>query len=119
MGLVLTTAVPQTLGIGISLVRSCGGNEGLALMLTGGWALVAGACPALALPWHCPGTATYGLPAPRVSPHHLPAAHPAPAPAQPSVGTNIIGIFTMPLWLKALFSGTGERMAVCCQCITG
>lgn len=35
MGLTLTTAVPQTLGIGISLVRSCGGNEGLALMLTG------------------------------------------------------------------------------------
>ena len=34
MGLTLTTAVPQTLGIGISLVRSCGGNEGLALMLT-------------------------------------------------------------------------------------
>ena len=34
-GLTLTAAVPQTLGIGISLVRSCGGNEGLALMLTG------------------------------------------------------------------------------------
>ena len=40
MGLTLTTAVPQTLGIGISLVRSCGGNEGLALMLTSEWELI-------------------------------------------------------------------------------
>jgi sodium/bile acid cotransporter 7 len=39
-GLTLTTAVPQTLGIGISLVRSCGGNEGLALMLTAGTNIV-------------------------------------------------------------------------------
>ncbi|KAL4434255.1 hypothetical protein ABPG75_000696 [Micractinium tetrahymenae] len=61
-GLTLTTAVPQTLGIGISLVRSCGGNEGLALMLT--------------------------------------------------VGTNIIGIFTMPLCLKALFSGTDFDLSI-------
>lgn len=61
-GLTLTTAVPQTLGIGISLVRSCGGNEGLALMLT--------------------------------------------------VGTNVIGIFTMPLWLKALFSGTDFDLSI-------
>ncbi|PSC76757.1 BASS family transporter: sodium ion bile [Micractinium conductrix] len=61
-GLTLTAAVPQTLGIGISLVRSCGGNEGLALMLT--------------------------------------------------VGTNIIGIFTMPLWLKALFSGTDFDLSI-------
>lgn len=38
-GLTLTTAVPQTLGIGISLVRSMGGNEGLALFLTGGLAV--------------------------------------------------------------------------------
>jgi sodium/bile acid cotransporter 7 len=39
-GLTLTTAVPQTLGIGISLVRSCGGNEGLALMMTAGTNIV-------------------------------------------------------------------------------
>ena len=39
-GLTVTAAVPQTLGIGITLVRSCGGNEGLALLLTGElWAL--------------------------------------------------------------------------------
>lgn len=61
-GLTITTAVPQTLGIGISLVRSCGGNEGLALMLT--------------------------------------------------VGTNIIGMFTMPLWLKALFAGTDFDLSI-------
>lgn len=61
-GLTLTTAAPQTLGIGISLVRSCGGNEGLALILT--------------------------------------------------AGTNILGIFTMPLWLKALFSGTAFALAI-------
>ncbi|KAI3438931.1 hypothetical protein D9Q98_001345 [Chlorella vulgaris] len=61
-GLTLTTAVPQTLGIGISLVRSCGGNEGLALMMT--------------------------------------------------AGTNIIGIFTMPLWLKALFAGTDFNISI-------
>lgn len=34
-GLTLFCAVPTTLGVGISLVRSCGGNEGLALLLTG------------------------------------------------------------------------------------
>lgn len=62
MGLTLTTAVPQTLGIGISLVRSCGGNEGLALMLT--------------------------------------------------TGTNIIGIFTMPPWLRALFAGTSFDLSI-------
>lgn len=35
-GITLTCVVPMTLGIGISLVRSAGGNEGLALFLTGG-----------------------------------------------------------------------------------
>jgi sodium/bile acid cotransporter 7 len=33
-GLALFAAVPTTLGVGVSLVRSCGGNEGLALLLT-------------------------------------------------------------------------------------
>ena len=35
-GLALFSAVPTTLGIGVSLVRSCKGNEGLALLLTVG-----------------------------------------------------------------------------------
>ncbi|KAL4419051.1 hypothetical protein ABPG77_010330, partial [Micractinium sp. CCAP 211/92] len=55
-GLTLFAAVPTTLGIGVSLVRSCKGNEGLALLLT--------------------------------------------------VASNLLGIFTMPIWLKALFHGS-------------
>lgn len=31
------------------------------------------------------------------------ALHPVPA-----AGTNIVGIFTMPPWLRALFAGTSE-----------
>ena len=59
IGLVLNTAVPQTLGIGISLVRSCGGNEGLALMLTGVQAVVA-----QGLQWSlpCTGAGSVGCP---------------------------------------------------------
>ncbi|KAL4439853.1 hypothetical protein ABPG75_002854 [Micractinium tetrahymenae] len=55
-GLTLFAAVPTTLGIGVSLVRTCKGNEGLALLLT--------------------------------------------------VASNLLGIFTMPIWLKALFHGS-------------
>lgn len=61
-GLALFAAVPTTLGVGVSLVRSCGGNEGLALLLT--------------------------------------------------VASNIAGIFTMPLWLKALLGGSDELESV-------
>jgi solute carrier family 10 (sodium/bile acid cotransporter), member 7 len=52
-GLTILSAVPTTLGIGVSLVRSCKGNEGLALLLT--------------------------------------------------VVSNLCGVVTIPLWLKALF----------------
>lgn len=55
-GLTLFAAVPTTLGVGVSLVRTCKGNEGLALLLT--------------------------------------------------VASNLLGIFTMPVWMKALFSGS-------------
>ena len=57
-GLTLFCAVPTTLGVGLSLVRACKGNEALALVLT--------------------------------------------------VGTNVLAIFLMPLWLKALFSGRSD-----------
>lgn len=57
-GLALFCVVPTTLGVGVSLVRSCRGNEALALLLT--------------------------------------------------VGTNVVAIFLMPLWLKALYSGQSE-----------
>ena len=53
-GLTLFCVVPTTLGVGISLVRSCKGNEALALFLT--------------------------------------------------VVTNVVAIFIMPFWLKAMFS---------------
>lgn len=93
-GLTLTTAAPQTLGIGISLVRSCGGNEGLALILTGAVAM------------HHAGAVAVGAVFAGASVWYriclLTSAHPCTA-----AGTNILGIFTMPLWLKALFSGTG------------
>ncbi|KAL4859479.1 putative sodium/metabolite cotransporter BASS4 [Chlorella vulgaris] len=61
-GLALFAAVPTTLGVGVSLVRSCGGNEGLALLLT--------------------------------------------------VASNIIGIFSMPLWLKALLGSSSDLDSV-------
>ncbi len=35
-GLVIFCLVPTTLGIGVALVRSCKGNEGVALLLTVG-----------------------------------------------------------------------------------
>ncbi len=57
-GLALFCTVPTTLGVGISLVRSCKGNEALALFLT--------------------------------------------------VVTNIVAIFLMPLWLKALFGSSQD-----------
>lgn len=152
-GLTLTTAVPQTLGIGISLVRSCGGNEGLALMLTGalpgraaagkgpqqrgevqprGWHL-GGGCASMV------GSATGGVTGwlscwranccmLRLAVKEASGCTPAPAMPGPvsncrplslrcrhaAVGTNVIGIFTMPLWLKALFSGTGKQLLLHC-----
>ncbi|KAG2499005.1 hypothetical protein HYH03_003191 [Edaphochlamys debaryana] len=53
VGLTIFCLVPTTLGIGIALVRSCKGNEAIALLLT--------------------------------------------------VGTNMLGVFLMPLWIKFLF----------------
>ncbi len=61
-GLTLLSAVPTTLGIGIALVRSCKGNEGLALLLT--------------------------------------------------VGSNLLGVVTIPLWLKALFASSAFNLNV-------
>mmetsp|Transcript_17974 Transcript_17974/g.38641 ORF Transcript_17974/g.38641 Transcript_17974/m.38641 type:complete len:386 (+) Transcript_17974:901-2058(+) len=55
IGLVIFCVVPTTLGIGVALVRSCKGNEAIALLLT--------------------------------------------------VGTNMLGVFSMPLELKLLFVG--------------
>lgn len=102
MGLTLTTAVPQTLGIGISLVRAA-----WRLGATGGSVRK----PEQAL----------------VLPRALRPLTPA-RPTHPrctlyvqvrsmggneglalllTTGTNIVGIFTMPPWLQALFSGTG------------
>lgn len=65
--------VPTTLGVGVALVRSCKGNEGIALLLT--------------------------------------------------VGTNMLGVVTMPLMLKLIFLGydleqlqvkVGLLMPLCC-----
>ncbi|GIL98484.1 hypothetical protein Vretimale_3844 [Volvox reticuliferus] len=53
VGLTIFCLVPTTLGIGVALVRSCKGNEAIALLLT--------------------------------------------------VATNMVGVFTMPLYLKLLF----------------
>ncbi|EFJ40825.1 hypothetical protein VOLCADRAFT_99308 [Volvox carteri f. nagariensis] len=53
VGLTIFCLVPTTLGIGVALVRSCRGNEAIALLLT--------------------------------------------------VGTNMVGVLTMPLYLKLLF----------------
>jgi sodium/bile acid cotransporter 7 len=61
-GLTILTTVPTTLGVGIALVRSCKGNEGLALLLT--------------------------------------------------VGSNLLGVVTIPLWLKALFANSAFNLNV-------
>jgi sodium/bile acid cotransporter 7 len=101
-GLALFAAVPTTLGVGVSLVRSCAGNEGLALLLTGGCCLCA----------LCVSSAPVAPPLLRhLARCGLHRALPLPLPPR-AVASNILGIFTMPLWLKALLGGSSQLESV-------